>query len=69
MRAKMSTKVGRPSVKSQLSNDDIYLLMVLCIKLLNLCTKLTSELNPTAAAMLTYVKDEILFESKIELPS
>jgi hypothetical protein len=69
MRTKMSTKVESSTEKSHLSEHDIHLLLVLCTKLLKFCADVTGEIDPAAAAMLTYVRDDILSESKIKLPS
>jgi hypothetical protein len=53
--------------KSQLSKQDVRLLLVMCTELVNLCAKLTGKIDPAAAAMLTYVRDDIVSESQIEL--
>lgn len=58
---------GQRSEKSKLSKQDIRLLLVMCTEFVNLCAKLTGEIDPAAAAMLTYVRDDILSESKLEL--
>lgn len=58
---------GQKSEKSKLSKQDIRLLLVMCTEFVNLCAKLTGEIDPAAAAMLTYVRDDILSESKLEL--
>jgi hypothetical protein len=54
--------------QSQLSTRDIRLLLVICVELINLCAKLTGKIDPAAAAMLTYVRDDIQSESVSELP-
>jgi hypothetical protein len=54
-------------VKSQLSNQDIRLMLVMCTELVNLCARLTGKIDPAAAAMLAYVRDDIILESKVEL--
>jgi hypothetical protein len=53
--------------KSQLSKEDIGLLLVTCTEVVNLCAKLTGKIDPAAAAMLTYVRDEIELGNKNEL--
>jgi hypothetical protein len=53
--------------KSQLSKHDTRLLLVVCTELVNLCAKLTGKIDPAAAAMLTYVRDDIVAENKDEL--
>jgi hypothetical protein len=49
--------------KSQLSKQDIRLLLIVCTELVNLCAKLTGKIDPAAAAMLTYVRDDIQSEN------
>jgi hypothetical protein len=56
------------SEKSKLSERDVRLLLVLCTELVNFCAKATAHIDPTAAAMLTYVRDDIRFENKSILP-
>jgi hypothetical protein len=51
------------STQAQLSERDIRLLLVICAALVNFSAKVTSAIDPAAAAMLAYVRDEILFES------
>jgi len=53
--------------KSQLSKQDIRLLLVMCTELVNVCAKLTGKIDPAAGAMLAYVRDDIVSESKVEL--
>jgi hypothetical protein len=53
--------------KSRLSKQDVRLLLVMCIELVNLCSKLTGKIDPAAAAMLAYVRDDIASENKLEL--
>lgn len=49
--------------KSQLSKQDIRLLLIVCTELVNFCAKLTGKIDPAAAAMLTYVRDDIQSEN------
>jgi hypothetical protein len=53
--------------KSQLPTEDIRLLLVVCTELVNLCAKLTGKIDPAAAAMLAYVRDDIQSENESEL--
>jgi hypothetical protein len=54
--------------KPQLSEGDIRLLLVLCTELVNFCAKVTGKIDPSAAAMLAYVRDDIRLENKSQLP-
>jgi hypothetical protein len=57
----------RPEIgvkKSQLSKQDVRLLLVMCTELVNLCAKLTGKIDPAAAAMLAYVRDDIALEGE-----
>jgi hypothetical protein len=67
MAAVMGKKLTTEVDKSQLSKQDVRLLLVMCIELVNLCAKLTGRIDPAAAAMLSYVRDDIVAESKLEL--
>jgi hypothetical protein len=52
--------------QSRLSKQDIRLLIIMCTEMVNLCAKLTKQIDPASAAMLTYVRDDIIAESKSE---
>jgi hypothetical protein len=69
--AKMVARVNKKSEsetdKSQLSQQDLRLMLVMCAELVNLCVKLTGKIDPAAAAMLTYVRDDIASENNLEL--
>jgi hypothetical protein len=52
--------------KSQLSKRDLRLMLVMCTELVNLCAKLTGKIDPAAAAMLAYVRDDIASENNLE---
>jgi hypothetical protein len=67
-REKRSEKRGAESERSQLSESDVRLLLVVCAELVNFCAKVTGQINPAAAAMLSYVRDDIRFENKVQLP-
>ena len=51
------------STQSQLSERDTRLLLVICAELVNFSAKVTGDIDPAAAAMLAYVRDDIRFES------
>jgi hypothetical protein len=51
--------------KSHLSEKDARLVLLLCTKLIALCAKLTAKIDPAAAAMMTYVRDEIKLDNEL----
>jgi hypothetical protein len=53
--------------RSRLSEEDARFLLVMCVELIGLCAKFIGNFDPTAAAMLLYVRDEIVPETKIDL--
>jgi len=53
--------------RSRLSQQDVRRLLVVCTELVNLCAKLTGKIDPAAAAMLAYVRDDITPENNPEL--
>ena len=67
MVARLVKKQEITAEKSQLSKQDVRLLLVMCTELVNLCAELTGRIDPAAAAMLAYVRDDIVSESKLEL--
>jgi hypothetical protein len=67
MAARMDKKPDLDTDKSQLSKQDIRLMLVMCTELVNLCAKLTGKIDPAAAAMLAYVRDDIASENNLEL--
>jgi hypothetical protein len=67
MAASLNKKPETSAEKSQLSTEDIRLLLVVCTELVNLCAKLTGKIDPAAAAMLAYVRDDIQSENESEL--
>jgi hypothetical protein len=64
MISKRDRKAGLTEEKSELSEADIRRLLMICTDLVNLCTEATGGIDPAAAAMLAYVKDNIRFENK-----
>lgn len=68
MTSRTSKKEEISGEKSQLSEGDIRLLLVLCTELVNFCAKVTRKIDPSAAAMLAYVRDDIRLENKSQLP-
>jgi hypothetical protein len=67
MVARVNRKSETETDKSQLSKQDLPLMLVMCTELVNLCAKLTVKIDPVAAAMLAYVRDDIVSESNLEL--
>jgi hypothetical protein len=67
MAARMNNRSDSDTDKSHLSKRDLRLMLVMCTELVNLCAKLTGEIDPAAAAMLAYVRDDIASENNLEL--
>jgi hypothetical protein len=67
MGLRLAEKSETDAEESQLSKQDARLLLVMSTELVNLCAKLTGKIDPAAAAMLAYVRDEIVSENKAEL--
>jgi hypothetical protein len=67
MAARVNKKSDSDTDKSQLSKQDLRLMLVMCTELVNLCAKLTGRIDPAAAAMLAYVRDAIASENNLEL--
>ena len=59
MAAYVDQKPNEDAKESRLSERDARVLLVLSSELLKLCAKLAGPIDPAAAAMLTYVNDEI----------
>ena len=68
MTSRLNKKAESNVEKSQLSEGDIRLLLVVCIELVNFCAKVTGKIDPAVASMLAYVRDDIKFENKSLLP-
>lgn len=68
MPSRVQKKREADSEQSQLSERDSRLLLILCAELVNFCAKVTGQIDPAAAAMLAYIRDDIRFESKSLLP-
>jgi hypothetical protein len=67
MAARVNKKSESATDKSQLSKQDLRLMLVMCTELVNLCAKLTGRIDPAAAAMLAYVRDDIASENNLNL--
>ena len=67
MAARVNKKSQSETDKSQLSKKDLRLMLVMCTEFVNLCAKLTGKIDPAAAAMLAYVRDDIASENNLEL--
>jgi hypothetical protein len=67
MVARVNKKSESDQDKPQLSKQDLRLMLVMCTELVNLCAKLTARIDPAAAAMLAYVRDDIASENNLEL--
>lgn len=67
MKTNMSENAERKLDKSHLSDRDVRLLLSMCTELVSFCASVTGRIDPAAAAMLAYVRDDIL-ESKLNLP-
>jgi hypothetical protein len=67
MAAQVSEASGSETDKSQLSKQDIRLLIRICTELVNFCARLTGKIDPAAAAMLAYVRDDIVSTSNEDL--
>ena len=67
MAARVNKKSNSEPDKSQLSRQDLHLMLVMCTELVNLCAKITGKIDPAAAAMLAYVRDDIVSENNLEL--
>jgi hypothetical protein len=65
--ARANKKSESDTDKSQLSKQDVRLMLVMCTELVNLCAKLTGKIDPAASAMLAYVRDDIASENNLEL--
>jgi hypothetical protein len=67
MGVRLAEKSETGAEESRLSKQDARLLLIMSTELVNLCAKLTGKIDPAAAAMLAYVRDEIASENKAEL--
>ena len=66
MAAVVNIKSANEREKPQLSKQDVHRLLVMCAEMVNLCAKLTSKIDPAAAAMLAYVRDDIVHENELQ---
>jgi hypothetical protein len=67
MSAQVNKRSDTHTENSQLSKQDVRLMLVLCTELVNLCARLTGKIDPAAGAMLAYVRDDIVAENKNEM--
>jgi hypothetical protein len=67
MVARVNKKLESEIDKSRLSKQDVRLMLIMCTELVNLCAKLTGKIDPAAAAMLAYVRDDIASENNPKL--
>jgi hypothetical protein len=67
MVAGVCNKTESEAEKSRFSKQDIRSLLVTCTELVNLCARITGKIDPAAATMLAYVRDDIASENKNEL--
>ena len=67
MAARVNKKSESVVDKSQLSKQDLRLMLVMCTELVNLCAKLTGKIDPAAAAMLAYVRDDMASGSNFQV--
>jgi hypothetical protein len=65
-RVKSKIEVGQEI--SQLSELDARVLLILCTELVNFCANVARQIDPAAAAMLAYLRDDIRLENKSLLP-
>ena len=68
MSSRVQKKREADSEQSQISERDSRLLLILCAEFVNFCAKVTGQIDPAAAAMLAYIRDDIRFENKSLLP-
>jgi hypothetical protein len=68
MSSRVQKKREADPEQSQISERDSRLLLILCAELVNFCAKVTGQIDPAAAAMLAYIRDDIRFENKSLLP-
>ena len=67
MTARVNKKSESVADKSQLSKQDLRLVLIMCTEFVNLCAKLTGKIDPAAAAMLAYVRDDIASENNLKM--
>ena len=68
MASGVKSKIEADPETSQLSERDTRVLLILCTELVNFCANVTRQIDPAAAAMLTYVRDDIRSGDKSLLP-
>jgi hypothetical protein len=68
MQLKTKLKPETTQSESKLSESDIRCLLIVCTEFVHLCARLTGAIDPAAAAMLAYVRDDIRLENKTRIP-
>jgi hypothetical protein len=68
MKANMNKREEKRLDKSHLLEPDVVFCWSFAPSFVNFCASVTGQIDPAAAAMLAYVRDDILSESKIKLP-
>jgi hypothetical protein len=64
--SKSGRKAALTDDEAKLSETDIRRLLTICTDLVNLCTEVTGGIDPAAAAMLAFVKDNIQFQNTLK---
>ena len=67
MAARVNKMTESVADKSHLSKQDLRLMLIMCTELVNLCAKLTGKIDPAAAAMLAYVRDDMASGSNFQV--
>jgi hypothetical protein len=68
MASRVKSKIEADPETSQLSERDTRVLLILCTELVNFCANVARQIDPAAAAMLAYVRDDIRLGGKSLLP-
>jgi hypothetical protein len=62
--SRVNKKLENEPEHYELSKRDVRLLLIVCTELVNLCAQLTGKIDPAAAAMLAYVRDDTRSENE-----
>lgn len=68
MPSRVKSKIEVGPETSKMSERDARVLLIICSELVNYCANVTRQIDPTAASMIAYVRDDIRSESKSLLP-